>query len=117
MTAADHVTPASGPTDPRDPSRVWARRPEVLWRSIPGLVVLARPELDAGDPVTVTGPGAAIWEILEPPISEAELVELLIEVFDAEADVVAADVHALLCDLEDRALVRRLAPDAAAQDP
>lgn len=40
--------------------------------------------------------GARIWELLETPRSEDDLVALLAEEFDAEKSVIARDVNAFL---------------------
>lgn len=115
MTVGDAPT---GPDTVAAPqaATTWARRVDVLWRSIPGLVVLARPEMDGGDPVTVDGSGWVIWEMLASPIAEAELVELLAEAFAEDPDQVAHHVHALLVDLEDRGFVQRVVADTAAAE-
>lgn len=85
----------------------WRRRPEVLWRRTLDAVVVARPERDGGDPLTIAGGGVAVWELLDAPRRLDEVVELLSTTYDADPAAVERDVAALLADLEAQGYVEQ----------
>lgn len=53
----------------------------------------------------LSGAGARIWELLQSPRTIGEIVRIITAEFDAERDRVAADLDALLADLESRGLI------------
>lgn len=53
----------------------------------------------------LSGAGARIWELLQSPRTIGEIVQIITAEFDAERDRVAADLDALLADLESRGLI------------
>jgi hypothetical protein len=53
----------------------------------------------------LSGAGARIWELLQSPRTVGEIVQIITAEFDAERDRVAADIDALLADLESRGLI------------
>jgi hypothetical protein len=71
------------------------RGPDVLWRATGQLLVLGRPD---GTVITVTGPGADVWQLLGTTPLE-QLVADLAAQYGASAPVVRADVQALLAQL------------------
>ena len=88
-------------------TRRWHRRDDVLWRRTLEGIVVARPERDGPDPVTIGGGGVAVWECLDRPRSTAELVDALVATFTADRDTVERDVEVLLTDLERHGYVTR----------
>jgi len=96
------VTPTRGV----DLDRVWTRVETVLWRRIPGAVLLFGRDLS--EPVAVTGPGADIWALLEQPMTGHDASATLAATYRADEAHVAADVTRLLAQLEERGLVERL---------
>lgn len=77
---------------------MWRRRPDVLWRRSVEAVILGA--ASGGDPVTLTGTGAAVWDLLEEPTTLADLVAVLAAEYGADPAVVEHDVAALLADLQ-----------------
>jgi hypothetical protein len=96
------------PTSTLPPVR-WVQESNLLEREIAGIVVLAHPDLDGGDPITVTSPGSVVWGLLREPSTLDELTELIAEGFEVDASIVRPDLEALLTDLESHGMVRRLA--------
>lgn len=92
----------------------WVQRPFLLTRELAGIVVLAHPEIDGGDPITIGPPGSVVWGLLDIPTSLDELTELLSESFNAEPDVVRNDVQELLAQLEKQRMVICLDDDGIA---
>lgn len=86
-------------------SPAWRRREDVLWRCV-GPVLVARPRerTDPAEPLVVTAPGAAVWELLERSRTMDELMEALAEWGD-EARV-REDLTRLLDGLVAEAAVR-----------
>lgn len=80
----------------------------MLWRRALDGVIVARPEWRGPDPVTVTGGGAAVWELLDRPRTRDELVAILVDAYGADPAVVDRDVAALLADLEQQGYVEQL---------
>lgn len=85
---------------------VWMRRADVLWRTTADRVLLLAPEAD--EVVTVSGPGVAVWLLLDHPQAFDELVTHLAELYGAEQARVAADLDPLLADLAGRRLVEEV---------
>jgi len=83
----------------------WVRTETVLWRRVPGAVLLLG--VNTRDPIAVSGPGADLWELLGEEIAESTVCAALGSVYDAEETTVAADVRQVLEELEERGLVER----------
>ncbi len=77
-------------------ARRYQRRPDLLSRTAPGFVTLARVD---GTGVTLTGTGAAVWELLDEARSVAEVAAELAHTYDADAARISADVEPLLGEL------------------
>jgi len=95
----------------------WVRRPFLLSREIAGIVVLAHPEIDGGDPITITSPGSVVWGLLDTPSTLEELTDLIADGFDADPKVVRSDLEALLAQLVEQRMVIRCDADGIALDP
>jgi hypothetical protein len=85
------------------PQQRFVRADEVLWRDGGDILVLARVD---GYAVTLTGPGGAVWEVLERPRTMDETAAELAEAFDADVDVVRGDLEPVLDRLVDEGFVR-----------
>lgn len=81
----------------------WVRGPSVLWRYVPGGILLLAPGAD--DPVLLSGSGAAVWQLLAEPLQEEDVIETLARACAVEATVVAADLRPLLDEMAARELV------------
>ena len=62
--------------------------------------------LGSGQYHTLNPVGARIWELLETPMSEAELTRQIVAEFEADDAAVAQDVKTFLGELLNRELVR-----------
>ncbi len=87
-------------------AQYWVRRSDVLWRMLLETVVLLRPEGDA-PPLTISGSGAVVWELLAEPITLEQLSGELASCYTVSPDVISRDLIPVLADLEDAALVQR----------
>ena len=88
----------------------WVRAASALWRRLHDGVMLLNDSDDR--PLTVTGPGRAIWELLQDPIEEEELVEVLAEVYGQPVDDVRRDIAPVLDELVERRLAERRVGEA-----
>jgi hypothetical protein len=52
--------------------------------------------------------GSRVWELVETPISIADLVDRLTREYDVEAEVCRSDVCALLVQLQAEGMIQRL---------
>jgi len=52
--------------------------------------------------------GSRIWELVETPITVADLVARLTQEYDVDAEVCRTDVRALLSSMEAEGMIRRL---------
>lgn len=77
------------------------RDPAAIWRAAPGYLVLGRPDRP---PITVSGPGADVW-LLTDALDRRSIVDVLAARYDADREVVRADVDALLDRLVDDGFV------------
>lgn len=84
-------------------SRRWWRHPEVLWRRNGSRVVVLAPGQD--QPSVLEGTAAVVWDLLESPIDESELVRIIAEVFEASTERVTGDLQPFLTSLSDGRLV------------
>lgn len=84
----------------------WVRDPAVVWREITDGVLL----LPAGatEPFALTDSGAALWELLETPVSEKSAADRLAVAYRTAPEVVSETVGPLLADLERRRAVRQV---------
>lgn len=85
------------------PARRLIRRPDVIWRSLPGFLVLVR--LD-GDVIVAEGSAGAIWARLADEVTVEELVHGLAQEFAVEPDSIAPSVNAFVGDLAAKDLLR-----------
>ncbi len=75
----------------------WRRREDVLWRHVGSVLVLRpRERKDPAEPLVVTEPGAAVWELLDQRRSIDELVEAMGERDGDELEQVRHDLLELL---------------------
>lgn len=82
---------------------VWERAPEVVWRRSGVRRLVVGPASD--EVVVMEGSGQLIWDLLEHPISEGDLVATLSDAFDESADQLRPDVLAFLTELSSAGLV------------
>jgi len=75
-----------------------------LWRAAPDYLALATVD---GRTTEVHGPGYAVWNLLDRPIQQERLIELVAERYGVQRDLVATDVVALLTDLKAGGYVER----------
>ena len=71
----------------------YRRRSDVLMRTAPDFVALARPE---GANVSLAGPAAALWSLLEEPATAQELAHRLATGYDADVARIAVDIAPVL---------------------
>jgi len=91
---------------PPGPVGSWVRSPDVLWRWSLDRVLLLPPESEG--PFVLTGPGAALWDLLEAPMSTEALIVELANLYDVDRDTVQAEVVPLLAELTERGGLRLL---------
>lgn len=77
----------------------WSRRPDVLWRRLDGGLLLL--PLAADEPALLDGVAPVIWDLLAEPVSISDAVDVLAEVFDADATIVERDLREFLETLHD----------------
>ena len=81
-----------------------ARVPEALSRRLlDGVLVLAP---DMAEPMHISTPGETLWALLSEPITVAELVGVLAEVYGATPETVRADILPVLRELQDAGAVQ-----------
>jgi hypothetical protein len=80
-----------------------ARAPGVLWRDLPGEVLLLDDSMTT--PVAVVGPTAEVWDLLDVPRTVEELVHVLATTHGETEDVVGTGVRATIDELVARGLV------------
>lgn len=64
-------------------------------------------DLDGGELFSLSGTARAVWEAIDGARDEASIAALLAERYDGEAATIAADVSALVEQLEAAALATR----------
>lgn len=84
---------------------VLERAPDVLWRVIPGCLLLAKAD---GAVTEIHGPVREVWELLAQPVDERRLVDLVAERFAADRATVEPELRALLAELVQRGFVREV---------
>jgi hypothetical protein len=72
------------------------------------VVVLDLSDLQPGRPQLLTTSAAAIWRILERPLTTSEVVDAVADRFDATSDEIGPVVAGFLKQLEDQRLVQSL---------
>lgn len=90
--------------------RRYRRCPSVLFRTLPGEVLLASSRRESVD--HLTGPASAIWNLLDSPRTLPSLVGALADAFQASTEQIAEDVEVFLQDLRRREWVEETPPDA-----
>ena len=83
--------------------RIWERAPEVLWRRSGDRRILMGPSTE--DVLVVEGTGVPIWDALEQPASEEDLVTELSDRFGVRAEDVRGEVASFLTELRSAGLV------------
>ena len=69
------------------------RRDDVLYRVGVDFLAIARVD---GYSLTLTGPGASIWEILQGPMTGGSVVSVLAEEYEVPHETVACDIGPVL---------------------
>ncbi len=80
-----------------DAVAVLKRGPDVLARRVLRGVMLSTP--DAEEPVVVTSPGDAVWDLIQDPVEEADLVRAVATHFVGDPGEIERDVVALVDQL------------------
>jgi hypothetical protein len=101
----DDTTGTTPDTDGGSPR--WRRHPRALWRRSGVRVVVLPPAHD--EPLLLEGAGSAIWELLEVPIDETELIEVLADAAGEDPAEIGPQVRTFLAALA--------ADDAVEQHP
>ncbi len=83
------------------------RSPTVLWRQTGAEVIATTQGRDDFDKLSPTA--AAVWLLLDAPITLGQLKELVAERYGKPAESIASDVEALVGDLLARGLVEAIA--------
>lgn len=84
---------------------MWTRTEAVLWRRIPGAVLVLG--LDQSDPIELSGSGADLWDLLDEPTTASAACAILSAGAETDRAMVIADIERVLRDLEERGLVER----------
>jgi len=82
------------------------RAPHVLWRRTLDTVLLLPPGID--EPFVLAGTGPALWELLAEPRALDDLVAVLAAAYEADPDVVAADVAPTVDRLTELGAIERV---------
>jgi hypothetical protein len=89
MDATSDTEPNADGSSPR-----WRRHPRALWRRSGARVVVLPPAHD--EPLLLEGSGSAIWELLESPIDETELIEVLADAAGEDPAEIGPQVRTFL---------------------
>lgn len=81
----------------------YQRSPHVLSRAFAGQALVALPGEEGFE--SLTGPGYAIWILLEEPRTPSDLVSELAGLFEEDEDAISADVDGFLRSLQKRRLI------------
>lgn len=84
-------------------TKVWQRAPEVVWRRSGDRRILTGRSTE--DVVVVEGTGTLIWDALEQPAPEDDLVGEFSDRFGVEADHVREELTSFLVELQSMGLV------------
>lgn len=82
----------------------WQRDPRVLWRRSFDTIVVLPPT--AADPFQLDGVGRTIWELLDQPVAEDQLITELAQAYEQPPSEVAANVGPFLQQLRQAGAVR-----------
>lgn len=88
----------------------YVRNPDFIFRKVADdfiLVPIHQQVADMNCLYTLNEIGAFIWEQLEKPATQADLQAKILHTYNAELDVVVADLEAFLQDMISLAAVRR----------
>ena len=83
--------------------RIWERAPGALWRRSGDRRILMGTSTE--DVLVVEGAGVPIWDALEQPASEDDLVAELSDCFGVRAEEVRGEVASFLTELRSAGLV------------
>ena len=93
----------SGHLGPADDAVRWSRSDLALFRRIAdGVVVLVLPD---GEPEHVTGPGGALWDLLDTGRTLTDLTAELASRYEHDPAVVRRDLERTLTELFERGLI------------
>ncbi|MGH9291700.1 MAG: PqqD family protein [Acidimicrobiales bacterium] len=101
------VPPAATPQEDAFSEGTWARSDSVYWRVAGSTLVVLGGRDGDGAPNIVYGSGAVLWEILERPISLAELGEELSARYGVPRAIIAEDVSPVLEQLSRLGLIHK----------
>jgi len=73
---------------------MFVRSPNALWTELDGQFMLMN--IEDGSYYEMSGIGGVIWQMLETPRSEAEIVETILNSYQVEREQCAQDVRAFL---------------------
>lgn len=76
------------------------------WRRVGSEVILAPRDRDDFDQLSATA--AAVWNVLESPCSQEQLVEYLAEAYSVDAGEISSDVAALVSELLQRGVLEEI---------
>ena len=97
-TAQRNERPADAPVIPDHLAGCrWVRGDDVLWREALDRVVILPPGSD--EPLILTEPGGAVWDLLAEPRALEDVVATLAERYGETRERVAADLAPLLDEL------------------
>lgn len=82
------------------------RSPHVLWRGSASRIVLLGP--GSQNPLVMTGAGAALWEVLEQPVTLDGAATHLAGRYEVSEEKVAGDIRPLLDELVALQVVQRV---------
>lgn len=77
--------------------------PDVVFEVLDGEAILLH--MSDGTYYRLNKTGTRVWELLEREPDRAKIVAVIADEFDAPAEAIAADVDALLADLQSKGLV------------
>ena len=83
--------------------RVWERASDALWRRSGDRRILMGPSIE--DVLLIEGVGGLIWDALEQPATEDDLVAELSDRFGVRTEDVRAEVASFLTELQSMGLV------------
>ena len=94
---------------PQDGTR-YERNPNYVHRKIVDEMVLVPIHQNVADMdciYTLNEVGASVWQRLDSPATQAELHAALLDEYDADADVIAADLEAFLREMTAIGAIRK----------
>ena len=85
-------------------AEILVRNDEILWRLVEDKVVIL--DMDEAIAIMLNDVGSHIWTALQTQKTKEELINQVIEAFDADKETVRKDVHSFLNDMIKRDLIR-----------